>query len=317
MNRAPKQLSVAGGWDRFWFSPASVARSAIIRSVLSIATAFYFLGAWSDAAFWYTDGGPLSAARVATFLRTSGLEDAATWIVSPLFLAKSAWLYKLYLAVGIFVALVAAIGRGGRIAPWLLWLLLVGWANRAMILSDLTETLLSLGLFASAIAPPGGLPVVWLQLDRARSHWLAGFSQRLIAAQVTVVLIATFITMLGGRVWFNGLGAYALAAPAQDRTIDWTASALVNATLHEGITHLMVLAVPCGLLLAWTAKTHRVGQAILVLWCIATALLGSLWLYGLSLATMVMAIDPCVDVRAEIRVRGQLPREHPDGSPSD
>ncbi len=281
-----------GGWDRFWFSPASIAWSAMIRGILCLATAVYFLGAWSDAAFWYAGGGPFSPARVATFLQTSGLEDAAKWIVSPLFLAKSAWLYHLYLVLGVLVALMVAVGRGGRFAAWALWLLLIGWANRAIILSGLTETLLSLGLFASAMAPPGPISAVLSKQDRTRSDWLAGFSQRLIATQVTIVLIATFTTMLAGRVWFNGLGAYALAAPARDRTIDWTNSVLVNGIVHESLTHLIVLAIPVGLLMAWLGKTHRIGQLILVLWCLAVALLGSLWLYGLTIATMVMAIRP-------------------------
>ena len=288
------------GWDRFWFSPTSIAWSALLRGVLCLATVAYFVSSWSDAAFWYAGSGPFSPTRVATFLQTSGLENAATWIVSPLFLAKSLWLYHLYLVIGIVVALMVMVGRGGRLAPWALWLLLIGWANRAMILSGLTETLLSLGLFASAMAPPGAISAVFSEHERVRSHWLAGFSQRLMATQVSIVLISTFVTMLAGRVWFNGLGAYALAAPATDRTIDWTDTALANSFVHEGLTHLIVLALPTGLLFAWIGKTHRIGQLILVLWCVAVALLGSLWLYGMIIATMVMAIQPVTPTRATI-----------------
>ncbi len=260
--------------------------------MLSLITAIYFASSWSDVAFWYSGEGPFSPARVATFLRTSGLEDAATWIVSPLFLAKSAWLYHLYLVIGIVFAFLVTAGRGGRLAVWALWLLLVGWANRAMILAGLTETLLSLGLFASAIAPPGAIWAIFSNRSQLGTHWLAGFSQRLIATQVSIVLIATFMTMLAGRVWFNGLGSYALAAPARDRTIDWTNSSLVFGNVHEALTHLIVLAIPVGLLLAWIGKTQRIGQLILVTWCLIVAMLGSLWLYGLTMAAMVMAIGP-------------------------
>jgi hypothetical protein len=279
-------------WDRFWFSPASVARSGQIRGLLCLITIAYFASCWSDAAFWYAGEGPFSPARVATFLRTSGLEDAAAWIVSPLFLAKSAWLYQLYLIVGMAVALLVALGRGGSLAPWVLWLMLIGWANRAMILSGLTETLLSLGLFASAIAPPAGLWQAASRSGAVSQHWRSGFSQRLLGMQVTVVLVATLVTMLGGRVWFNGLGAYALAAPAPDRTIDWTGTMLSSANVHESLTHLMVLALPVGLWLAWMERPHRIGRIILLLWCSAVALLGSHWLYGLALAAMILAIQP-------------------------
>ena len=113
------------------------------------------------------------------------------------------------------------------------------------------------------------------------------------------MLIATFVTMLGGRVWFNGLGAFALAAPVPDRSIDWTSSLLARATVHEALTHLMVLALPIGLLLAWNRKTHRSGQVILLLWCLLVMLLGSFWLYGLTLAVMVLAIEPVQQARPE------------------
>lgn len=281
-----------GGWDRFWFSPASVSRVGLIRGLLALLTAAYFLSCWSDAAYWYSDGGPFSPSRVATFLRTSGLEDAAVWIVSPLFLTDTVWVYHLYLAAGVVVALMVALGRGSWWAPWGLWLLLVGWANRAMILSGLAETMLSLGLFASAVAPPCSASLFFSNRHGAGEHWRAGFSQRVLAVQVSLVLIATFVTMLGGRVWFNGLGAFALAAPAPDRTIDWTRSLLANAAVHEGLTHLMMLMLPIGLLMAWNRQTHRSGQGLLLVWCLLVMLLGSFWLYGLILAVMVLAIQP-------------------------
>jgi hypothetical protein len=284
----------ASGWDRFWFHPASTTRVATIRGLLCGITAVYFMSCWSDAAFWYTDEGPLSASRVSSFLQVGGLEDAARWIVSPLFLTDSVWVYRFYLLLGIIVAGMVASGRGGRLACWSLWLLLVGWANRAMILSSLAESLLSLGLFASAIAPPG---CCWRSSWKTDSqddqlHWTAGFSERLTAVQITVIGLATWITMLGGRVWFNGIGAYALAAPAGDRTIDWTAieAFSTNSTVQELLTHGMVLALPLGFLLAWLPRPRRIGLAILISWCVVVSLLGSHWIYALTFATMVLAI---------------------------
>jgi hypothetical protein len=161
-----------------------------------------------------------------------------------------------------------------------------------MILAGLTESLLSLGLFASAIAPPGALWATWSKRQRCVLHWTAGFSQRLLATQVSVVLIATVTTMLAGRVWFNGLGAYALAAPSPDRTIDWTNTVLLHPLVHESLTHLMVVSLPIGLLLSWNERTNRLGKTILLLWCLVVALLGSHWLYATTIAIMVIAIDP-------------------------
>ncbi len=281
-------------WDRFWFSPAPLVIVARVRVLLCVITAIYFASCFSDAAFWYTGGGPLSPTRVSSFLSTGGLESNAKWIVSPLFLTESSWIYYLYLVAGIVVALMVAAGRGGRIASWALWLLLVGWANRAMILSGLGETLLSLGLFASAIAPPhrDWKAVLAKPADGGPQHWSTRLSSRLLATQITLIGAATFITMLGGRVWFNGLGAFAMAAPVADRTIDWTAadSLLVRPWFHESLTHLLVIALPVGFTLAWIRKSNRIGQATLIAWCIAVALLGSHWMYAAVFAAMVLAI---------------------------
>ncbi|MFK8110906.1 MAG: hypothetical protein AB8B91_01815 [Rubripirellula sp.] len=281
-----------GVWNSFWFSETDCQRISFVRMLLCVIAIGYFVSSWSDLEFWYTADGPLAASRVARFVNTADVEDAASWIVSPLFLTSSPLIYRIYLIAGVLVACCVAIGRGGRIASWALWLLFVGWANRAMFASGLTESLLSLGLFASAIAP-----------SKPRSSnptdWTANFSERLVAVQVTVIGLATLVTMLGGRVWFNGLGSFALAAPVEDRTIDWTNSILINTIVHETLTHFLLLAIPVGLVLSWTERGNRVGQVILVSWCLFVALLGSHWLYAATFATMVLAIRPASSARIE------------------
>lgn len=292
-----------GTWDRYWFSSAPVAPVSMIRGLLAMITLVYFSSAWSDSVFWYANGGPLSETNVSAFLTTGGLESAGSWIVSPLFWTESPRAYQLYLICGIAAALAVLFGRGGRWMSFVLWCLFVGWANRAMLLSGLAETLLSLGLFASAISPAGSM---WAAISKKRrakqnssdepavSHWTAGFSERLLATQITVIGVATWVAMLGGRVWFNGLGAYALAAPVEDRTIDWTGagSLLVRVSVHEGITHLMMIALPLGLLLAWLPKTSQIGKLMVVGWAVAIGMLGSHWIYAMTFAVLVFSIRP-------------------------
>ena len=292
-------------WDVFWFSRRDVGRISLIRGLLSLIALVYFVSAWSDAPFWYVDGGPLSASTVSEFLRTGGLEGAGRWIISPLFLTESPVVYHLYLVTGIAAAIAVLCGRGGRAASFLLWCLLVGWANRTMLLSGMAETLLSLGLFAAAIAPAEkmwtGIAVKQIQSSQTTrgsllQHWTAGFAERLLATQITLIGLATWVTMLGG------LGAYALAAPVQDRTINWTTSAswLVRTPIHEALTHLMLLALPLGLFLAWLPRTSQAGKFMLVGWCLAVALLGSHWLYAMTFAVMVFSIRPvCRPMREE------------------
>ena len=290
-------------WDAFWFTPDWVVPAARLRALLCLLAVAYFVSSWPDIRFWYTAQGPLSPSRVAAFLQASGLQADARWIVSPLFWFDSLWMYQAWLVVSIALALLVAAGRGGRAPAWLLWASVVAWANRSMFLSGIAETLLSLGLFATAIAPP--VPAknllsagVLLGARRARSdtdanlvrHWSAGFAIRLLAVQVTLFVIATLSSMLAGRVWWNGYGAYALAAPIQDRTIDWTQTALVSGVVHETLTHLLVFMLPLGAILAWRRGTWWLGQTLISLWCLVIALLSSHWLYAGTLAVMSLAM---------------------------
>ena len=304
-----------GVWDRYWFSPAAVAPVSMIRGLLAMTALFYFLSAWPDAGFWYGQGGVLSATHVSEFLSNGGLEGAGSWIISPLFLTETAWVYQLYLLVGMAMAILVFCGQGGRWCSFLLWFVFVGWANRAMLLSGLSETLLSLGLFAAAISPAGHAWSVISstrkmghrkEAEQADEHWTAGFSERLLAAQITLVGVATWIAMLGGRVWFNGLGAYALAAPVEDRTIDWTTtnSLLSQAWVHEFLTHMMVIALPLGLFFSWLPKCSYVGKLMLIGWCVAVGVLGAHWLYALTFAVLCLSIRPVGQVRKHDSVTG-------------
>ncbi len=210
--------SAVNQWDRFWFADGSVQAAARLRALLCVITAAYFISALLDVSTWLVATAPFSTDRTGTFLQAAGLQSDARWMISPLFLLDSllgshAVVYYAYLLIGVALCVLVSLGRGGKAMPWLLWLVFVGWANRLVILAGISETLLSLGLFAAAIAPPAS----WRGDER--SDWKAGFSLRLSAAQITLFAACTTATMLAGNVWWNGLGAYALVAPVEDRTL--------------------------------------------------------------------------------------------------
>ena len=284
-----------GRWDQFWFQPCRPGTVARVRVALSLVSCAYFLSAWPDVSRWYGQQATLSADNAATFLQLTGLEDQARWVVSPLFLTNETWAYHGYLLLGAMVSLVVVAGRGGRAASFLLWALVVGWANRSLMLSSLGESILSLGLFSAAIAKPTSVRSVFSSRacpsDAAPSHWTNRFSQVLLAGQITVIGYITFATMLAGRLWWNGLGAYALAAPVEDRTIDWSNSILVQPLVHDSVTLGILLGLPIGVTLGWSGNRYRVGIAVIVIWCLTVAALGSHWLYASSVAALALIFD--------------------------
>lgn len=284
---SPRQL-----WDRFWFAPGPTQAAARVRAGLCLVAALYFVSAWADAGFWLTGNAPMAGDRPGEFLLAADLESDARWTISPLFLldqwvGSSTVVYYGYLMIAIGLCLVVGIGKGGLVAPWVLWLMFAGWANRLLLLAGVTETLLSAGLFAAATAPPAS------PLESDDKHWRAGFSLKLLAVQATLLGVCTIATMLSASVWWNGLGSYALLAPVEDRTLGLggtEASTFTSPLVYESLTHLLVVLLPLGLLLSWLRPRQWAGLGLVFAWCVAIAVLGSHWLYGLTLASTALAI---------------------------
>lgn len=280
----------ASTWNGFWFGGEPVAAVARIRGAFCLWAAIYFLSLWSDLEFWFGPEGVQAPDRVTSFLTAAGLERDARWYLSPLFLTTSTLLLQLYLLIGVALAVVVAAGRGGRIAAWGLWLVFLGAANRTIFLAGLAETLISFGLFASAVARPAPL---WqtVSINTEAASWTASLARRMMAVHATLFGVATIASMLAGSAWWNGTGAYALAAPAKDRTLDLSRSWLSIPIAHDLLTHALIIGLPVALVLGWRGK-QAAGRVVIVTWCLVVAVLGSHWLYAASLATMSWAIGP-------------------------
>lgn len=274
-------------WNDFWFFAPTVhplgGKLDVTRVAMCVAAFLFFASTFGDTGYWYSAGAPQSSGNLSTFLQTSDLAADSAWTLSPLFLTESSLVFYVFLVIGMLLSVAVAAGRGGVIAGIALWVCVVTLGNRAMFLSGISESLLSLGLFG-----------LMFGCGREPESWLRSLSGRLIAVQATVVAVATSLAMFSRDVWWNGLGAFALASPVEDRAIDWTAgqSLLANTAVHDGITHALAFGLPIGLLLAWSGRTSLAGKTILMLWCLVVALLGSHWLYGIVFAATFTAIRP-------------------------
>ncbi|QDT13123.1 hypothetical protein [Planctomycetes bacterium K23_9] len=291
-------------WDRFWFASECPQSVCSIRGVFCVITAIYFASSMADVGQWYGQGDAFSQQNVASFFATADLQHETRWIWSPLFVLESllgnhTWIHFAYLLVGIGLCVSVIVGKGGRIVPWLLWALFAGWANRILFLAGTVEILLSLCLFACAIAPPGK---AWFRraelVDSLPSrHWTAAFSKRLLGLQLTVFGIVTWMTMLSHDVWWNGLGSIALSSQI-DGSKFGPASILGTTIAHEMVTHFLALALPIGLGLAWTGwfgasnRIAKVGLGVLLCWCLVVAVIGAHWLYAATFATACFALLP-------------------------
>lgn len=277
----------ANAWSDFLFRPTSPAPIAKLRIGLCVITSIYFVSSMFCVGDWLVAGAPFASEHFPSLLQSMDLSSELQW--SPLYLADSflggsQFAYQLYLLVGVALCVCIAIGRGGIVAPWALWFVFVGWANRLILLSGLTEVLLSLALFATAFLPP--------RMSTA-TDWKARFSSRLLAIQTTIFAAATSASMLAQNVWWNGTGSFALAAPTQDRLLGLGEADSILARfapVYELLTHSLVIALPLGIALAWSRRLNRLGVFLAITWCLIVAVLGSHWLYGATLACSVLAI---------------------------
>ncbi len=291
-------------WNLFWFEPSSVRLVSQLRGLLCLVTACYFLSSLTDVATWYGSDGVLSRTQVADWSSSQSESGELRWRMSPLFLTDHLMVFRGWAIIGVVLCVAVAIGRGGRWASIAVWLTLIGWANRSLFVAGIAEPLLSLSWLAASIAPAStaitanGLfarPFFAVTdprgLDR---HWTATLSARLLAVQGTIIGLATFSTMMAGRVWWNGLGSYALAAPTQDRyfhAANWISPMMI----HEPLTHLLLWILPLGLFLAWQPRYETIGRVLLVSWTIAIAVLTSHFLYASTLGIMFLAIRRNLD----------------------
>ncbi|MCS7469253.1 hypothetical protein NZK35_21600 [Stieleria sp. ICT_E10.1] len=300
-------------WTEFWFAPSPVATLGNVRRGLCLVTAIYFASALADVETWFARGAPASSSNLATFFRTAELTSDARWMISPLFiwdalagesaLGESAFVYRSYLLFGVGLAVFVAVGD--RLAGWklpaqlsavgesnwpsvLLWVWFVGWANRIVLLAGTVEPLLSLSLAAVAIAPVGRI-----RSDRESPRpfsWRTTLAHRLLSVQATLIALITTATLFASPVWWNGTGAYALVAPAQDRLLTVTGTFFETPLVYELLTALIVCVLPVGIFLAWKPATGKLGVAMVVAWCGVVGLLSANLLYAATLAILATTV---------------------------
>jgi len=257
----------------FWNPQVNPQRLIWLRGTMALSAGFYFLSALTDAALWVGDEGLLSRQSIGDFLSAADLQSEARYYLSPLWWFDSAAAYRVFLIAGITLSLGVVSGRVPRLTTWVLWFWIVAAANRLMMLAGMTETLLSLAMFSLAIAT-----------STKRVSWWTGFGTRLFVCQFTIVAAVFAAGTLNGDVWWNGLGAVALAEPAGLKSIDWTEGLLTTTWVHDVLTFLIAFSLPAGILAAWHNATRKAGVAVLIAWSFAVALLGSQWLECLIFA---------------------------------
>lgn len=307
--------SLPATWSRFWFSPIPTANLKQVRLLLCMVVVCYFVSAWSDVEVWFSAGAPASSTNLSTFFRTAELTSDARWMISPLYiwdalfagssLGESATVYRLYLLIGIGLAIWVAVAdrtaprklpkplASLRYSSWpgvILWVWFVGWANRIVLLAGIVEPVLSVSLAALAIAPLTGTVTGKNGGDPNRLSWRTNLSRRLLSVQLTLIAMLSTATMLSSPTWWNGTGAYAMIAPVENRWFDVRGTFFQSPWCYESLSILMVALLPLGIILAWRRTTHATGIVMIWAWCFLAGLLTANPLYAATLAIVATTL---------------------------
>lgn len=268
-------------WDRFWFG--QVGTGVTLRPVrigMAVLAIAYFGSHWADIGRWFSGTGLLGGETVGQFLLEAQLGEAVRWRLSPLHWIESTWILRGYLVVGMLLAVAWPWVRVTRAVGVALWLMVIGLANRAFMISGLEELVLVWGIAYLVIAPPDG-----------SEHWTGSLALRLIQVHLTLWLVVTGLTMLSAEAWWEGTGAMALVAPAEDRRFDLVDS-FSGAMLLEGTTHAVVLVALVAPILLWLPAVRSLGFGLATFWCLGLALLTSQFALFVGLAVLLWAFRP-------------------------
>jgi hypothetical protein len=211
-------------WDRFWFTPTSVATLAVLRIAFALIMFAWAVAVAPDVLSFFSSHGVLPehpAAGVKWGLLALFGSDAAVVCVIALLLVSSVCL---------------TLGFRTRIAAALAWIALMSLTRRDPFVFNSGDALLrNIALFI-ALAPAGEA----LSLDRRRagraSFWTfpqrAPWALRLVQVQISMVYLFTVWAKARGERWFGG------TAVSESLRVD----DLVRLPLPDALTDSVLLA---------------------------------------------------------------------------
>jgi len=282
--------TLAGAWDRFWFTPRGGWPLAVVR----IGAAVVGLALWwsyaADLQVWF---GPDGVLPIETVRQWRG---PFAWSIFDIGSSPRV-LTLLFAGLGLAFVLLL-IGLGTPVVAPLAALLWASLLNRGPMVAGPADDCLSVLLWCLAIGPAGS----HLSLDR----WLrdragrpaavrtarAGIAQGLLQVHAAAIALGALVAQLKGDAWWDGLASWYLAVGPQSRVAGLAPlledSEYLTNLLTHGITAFELLFAT-GL---WFATTQRlVARAGLVGWPLVGLLAGEpLWGIAMALFALPLAL---------------------------
>ncbi len=226
--------AAAGTWDRFWFTPATAGRLAVVRALAGLLG---LLLAWSwaqDLVVWFGPDGIVSPQVLGAWRSPTALSlfDVAR---------SSAALWTLFL-VGVGLLGLLTVGAWTPLAAPLAALFWASLLHRGPMLVGPADDVLAVILWCLVVGRSGDAFSVDRRLAaaEARPSWRNGLALALLRLHASVIAAAAVVAQLKADVWWNGTAAWWLAARESTR-VDLTGVFAGSEIATNLVTHAIVL----------------------------------------------------------------------------
>lgn len=183
-------------WDRFFFEPRTARVLGLYRIVFGLIVLYSFALLGKDAAVYFSDAGVLSAAANDEVLQRRGL-TALRWLSSP-------WGVRLTLGALFAAGILFTVGLHTRLSAWTLYLLVVSFHERNIVVLNGSDTVIRTMLFLFLFAPAGAAFSIDSLRRRLRGEGeevlVHPWAQRMMQLQVALIyLVAGFGKLIGSH----------------------------------------------------------------------------------------------------------------------
>jgi hypothetical protein len=164
-----------GGWNRFWFTPASPAPLGLIRLVFGVIALWWYLSYLPDLEFFFGPNGIIDRQTLSAWRGPNPAFSIFDWTATAASLWFTYWL-------GLAVLVVFAAGMFSRITSIATFIVVVSLIHRGPMLARPMEDILAMAMLYLCVGPSGRA----FSLDRLWKKRVAAINDRLEAPSPSV-----------------------------------------------------------------------------------------------------------------------------------
>lgn len=283
--------STGAAWNRFWFTPRSVATVCLLRILVGLAAIYYLLSFAFDLTTWFGSDGLLPTSVVRTLTNR----------FHPSYLSLTetpALLWSLHL-VGLLIVTAFTLGLWTRVMAILSATVVLSYIHRAPMIAGQFESVLAFLLLYLCLAPCGRRYSLDCWLLRRRGKALdttpvvsATVSTRLIQVHLASFYLMMALSKLAGETWWTGDAVWWLIARSESRLVDLTALHQSEFLLN-GWTHFIVVFELAFASLVWLRLARPVLLAVSVfMWASLACITGMLSFSAIMIVANAAFVAP-------------------------